>query len=364
MIGNNRPPELYDGLRLHQNENTAGCSPRVLDALSRLRADQIAFYPPYRQTVARCAAHVGVNPDAVVLVNGLEEGILATAVSVLRPAADGAVPEVIIPQPSFEVFGYYAAMLGARVVDVMPSHDFAFPLDDVLTAICARTRVVVLTNPNNPTGAAVPLPAIRTIANAVPADALVFVDEAYVDFGGESFVPELAAYPNVIVGRSYSKAYGLAGLRIGLLTGGVAALEPIRRFVPAYSVNSAAAVGVLAALEDTAYTADYLRQTAESKRLLYEACERWRLHYWPSAANFVLVRTAGHTARVIAGLLERRIYVRDRSEAPGCAGCIRITTGVVEHTRRVIASIEEVLNGAAESTTGPPDMSFAPALSI
>jgi histidinol-phosphate aminotransferase len=193
----------------------------------------------------------------------------------------------------------------------------------------------------------VPLAAIRTIANALPPNAIVFVDEAYIDFGGESFVPELAAFPNVIVGRTFSKAYGLAGLRIGLLTGDTAALDPIRRVVPAYSVNVAAAVGVRAALEDTAYTDDYLRQTGESKRLLYEACERWRLHYWPSAANFVLVRTGGHTARVLDGVLERGIYLRDRSDAPGCAGCIRITAGVVAHTRRVITAIEEVLCAAA-----------------
>jgi histidinol-phosphate aminotransferase len=347
MIGNNRPPELYAGLRLHQNEHTGGCSPRVLEALARLRTDQISLYPPYADVVAACARQVGIHPDTVVLVNGLEEGILAIAVAWLRPTVNGLIPEVVIPQPAFEVFEFYASMIGAHIVSVMPGADFALPLDDVLAAITAQTRVVILTNPNNPTGVPVPLPAIRTIANALPPDAIVFVDEAYIDFGGESFVPELADFPNVVVGRTYSKAYGLAGLRIGLLTGDAAALAPIRRIVPAYSVNVAAAVGVLAALADRAYTEDYLRQTKESKELIYEACERWRLHCWQSAANFVLVRTGQHTRRVLDGVLERRIYLRDRSEAPGCAGCIRITAGVVEHTRRVITAIEEVLCAAA-----------------
>jgi histidinol-phosphate aminotransferase len=347
MIGNNRPPELYAGLRLHQNENTGGCSPRVLEALSRLRPDQIALYPPYAPVVAACAKHVGVDPDTVVLVNGLEEGILALAVAGLRPLHGGLVPEVIIPQPAFEVFGFYAATVGARVVEVMPGEDFAFPLDDVLAAISARTRLVILTNPNNPTGIPVPLAAIRRISSDLPPGALVFVDEAYIDFGGDSFVRELSTHPNVIVGRTYSKAYGLAGLRIGLLTGNVAALDPIRCVVPAYSINFAATVAVLAALDDRAYTDNYLRQTAESKQSLYRACERWRLRYWPSAANFVLVRTGDHTTRVLRGVLDGHIYLRDRSDAPGCAGCIRITTGIVEHTRRVIAAIEEVLCAAA-----------------
>jgi histidinol-phosphate aminotransferase len=105
----------------------------------------------------------------------------------------------------------------------------------------------------------------------------------------------------------------------------------------------AAAVAAVAALDDRAYTLDYLRQTAESRVLLYAACERWGLHFWPSAANFVLVRTAEHTARVLQGALDRGIYLRDRSAEPGCAGCVRITTGIVEHTRRAIAAMEEVL---------------------
>jgi histidinol-phosphate aminotransferase len=347
MIASNRPPELYAGLRLHQNEHTGGCSPRVLEALTRLRPDQIATYPPYAQTVAACASHVGVDPGAVVLVNGLEEGILAIAIACLRPTADGGAAEVVIPQPAFEVFEFYAALAGARIVEVMPADGFAFALDAVVAAISERTRVVILTNPNNPTGVAIPLAAVRTISQALPADAIVFVDEAYIDFGAETFVPELSAFRNVIVGRTYSKAYGLAGLRIGLLTGHAKVLDSIRRVVPAYSVNVAAAAAVLAALEDTAYTRDYLRQTRESKQLVYEACERWGLHYWPSAANFVLVRTGPRTAQILGGALERGIYLRDRSEAPGCAGCIRITAGVVEHTRRAITAIEEVLCAAA-----------------
>ena len=96
-----------------------------------------------------------------------------------------------------------------------------------------------------------------------------------------------------------------------------------------------------------AYTDDYLRQAEESKLLLYAACERWRLRYWKSAANFVLVRAGEHTAAVLEGALERGIYLRDRSTEPGCAGCLRITAGVVAHTRRAIAAIEEVLCAAA-----------------
>jgi len=337
------PAELYDGLRLHQNEHTGGCSPRVLAALARLTREQIATYPPYASTIAACAAHLGVARDAVLLVNGLDEGILALAVAYLRTRTDGLVPEVIIPQPAFEVFEAAATAVGAAVVDVMPQPDFAFPLDDVLAAVTARTRAVIITNPNNPTGVSVPVSAIRTVAKGLPADAVVFVDEAYIDFGGESFIPQLADCANVIVGRTFSKAYGLAGLRAGVLVAEPATLARLRIGVPVYSINVAAAVAVVAALEDRAYRDDYLRQTAESKALLYEACARWRLPYWPSDGNFVLVRTGDRTREIVAGVAARGIYLKDRSNEPGCAGCLRITTGVVDHTRRLITALEEVL---------------------
>jgi histidinol-phosphate aminotransferase len=341
-----RPPELYDGLRLHQNENTGGCSPRVLAALGALRADQIGFYPPYTETIAACAGYLGVPSDSVALVNGLDEGITGMAIAYLRSSAGGFVPEAIVPEPAFEIFTFDTEVVGGRPVPVMPRPDFSFPLEDVLAAITPRTRVVFLTNPNNPTGVSMPLEAIRTIAAAVPSEAIVFVDEAYAEFSRTTFIPQLASCPNVIVGRTFSKAFGLAGLRIGCLVGGADRLDPIRFAIPAYSVNIAAVVAVRAALEDRAYVDEYVRQVAESKTLLYAACDRLGLTYWRSGANFVLVSVGDRAADLVQGAAERGIYLRDRSTERGCAGCVRIGTGVVEHTRRCIAAMDEVLCAA------------------
>jgi len=341
-----KPPELYDGLRLHQNENTGGCSPRVLEALAKLRADQIGFYPPYAEATADVAAYLGVSPDVVTLTNGLDEGIMALAVACLRPAAGGPVLEAIVPEPAFEIFRFDTAVAGGRLVQVMPHPDFSFPLDEVLAAITPNTRVVFLTNPNNPTGVAMPLGAIRAIAGRVPDDAIVFVDEAYAEFAGTSFIPELPSYPNVVVGRTFSKAFGLAGLRIGCLVGAPDTVDPIRRAIPVYSVSIAAAAAVRAALSDLDHLRDYLRQVEESKALLYAACDRLGLTYQRSASNFVLVCAGGRTEALVKGAFERGVYMRDRSTEPGCAGCIRIGSGIVEHTRRCIAVMEDVLCAA------------------
>jgi histidinol-phosphate aminotransferase len=339
-----KPPELYDGLRLHQNENTAGCSPRVMAALARLRPDQISVYPPYSRAVEACARHFGVPSSWLALTNGLDEGIMAAAISYLRRPDGTGVADAIVPQPAFEIFEVDAAVVGGRTVQIPPRPDFSFPLAEVIAAITGRTGIVFVTNPNNPTGTSASIDDVKEVARQLPAGAIVFVDEAYADFApGQTFIPHLQAVRNVVVGRTFAKAYGLAGLRLGALVGQPETLDSIRPAIGVYSVNVAAAVAVEAALEDAAFIEDYLRQVRESKALVYALGDRLGLRYWRSDANFVLVRVGDQAPRIVADAAARGIYLRDRSGEPGCAGCIRITTGIVEHTRRGLAVLEEVL---------------------
>jgi histidinol-phosphate aminotransferase len=338
-----KPAELYDGLRLHQNENTGGPSPKVFEAMAALTPTDLAFYPPYAATIDACARYLGVPSDRVALTNGLDEGIMFLSVAHLRERADGFIPEVIVPEPAFEIFRVDAEVVGGRFVGVAPRPDFSFPLEEVLAAITAQTRVIMVTNPNNPTGVAVPLDVIRRLARRAPRGVIVFVDEAYAEFSGRTMLEELEAFPNMIVGRTFSKAFGLAGLRIGCLVGAPEVLDPIRLAIPVYSVNAAATAAVRAALEDRATLNDYLRQVEESKALLYEACDALGLRYWRSAANFVLVRIGDRVGDFTRAAEARGIYVRDRSTEPGCEGCLRVATGLVEHTKRFIQTMGELL---------------------
>jgi len=341
-----KPPELYAGLRLHQNENTLGCSPRVIAALASLRPDQAGFYPPYSGVVSACAKHLGVDDEQVALVNGLDEGIMAAAFACLRPSPSEPLREAIVPEPAFEIFAFDSEVAGGKVVRVAPRPNFEFALEEVLAAISPETRLVFITNPNNPTGVPVSRDAIKTVAKRMPRGGVVFVDEAYVDFSGDTFVPELRDHPNVVVGRTFSKAYGLAGIRIGAVVGEPATLDPLRRVIPVYSVSITAVVALQAALEDQEYVANYRREVQESKALLYAWCDRLGFEYWKSSANFVLVRIGDRAEAVVKGAAARGIYLRDRSREPGCTGCIRFTTGIVEHTRRGLDALEEVLCAA------------------
>lgn len=332
------------GLRLHLNENTAGCSPAVLAALRALTAQDLALYPDYDDAVGSCAARLHVEAESLLLTNGLDEGILVAAISAFREGSRAARGEGLVVVPAFDMYAACTDAAGGSVVEVPLGPSFEFPLDAVLAAVNERTRIVWLTNPNNPTGRAIPRDAIVRIARHAP-HAIVFVDEAYVDFGGQSLVGDSVAaqFPRLVVGRTFAKAYGLAGVRAGAVIGQRETIARLRRVIPPYSLNVCAAAALPAAFGDTAHYDWYVRQVAESKALLYATFTERGIEHWRSDANFVLARFPGRSASIAASLAVRGVHVRDRSRDPGCADCLRITAGVVDHTRRLLSALEEVL---------------------
>jgi len=345
-----RPAAGPGGLRLHLNENTAGCSPRVLEAIRAVSALDVAFYPEYEEVISESAAYLGVPESWLLLTNGLDEGILAATVAAAQAGVTGGVladvPESIVPQPAFDMYAVCTGAVGGRVVEVPPRADLRFPLEAVLRAIRRSTRLVFITSPGNPTGVRIDLDDIARVSDALPPGARVFVDEAYHDFCGDTAMPLLADRPNVIVGRTFAKGHGLAALRAGAVIAQPDTLGPLRRVVPPYSLNVCAIAGLRAALSDVEYLEWYRSQVRESREMIYALARRRGLPYWESGANFVLVRVGARAAELVTGLAGRGIFVRDRTGDPGCDGCVRITAGVVEHTARCVAAMEEMLCAA------------------
>jgi histidinol-phosphate aminotransferase len=344
--------DLGPGLRLHLNENTGGCSQKVIDAVRAFDGDTLARYPDFRQAVIETAAFLGVDPERVVLTNGLDEGILLASIAYLghrTPTSlvelgapltvTSGAPQVVVSQPAFEPYLHAAHAMGARVVAVPPGPDFEFPLEGVLKALTTNTRIVYLNNPNNPSGRPISKDAIRKVAHEA-GHALVFVDEAYHDFLGENFLADAADYPNVLVGRTFSKAYGLAGLRVGAMIASPGILAPIRKVMPLFNLNVVAVAALRAALTDLDFKSWYIAQANESKALVYAACERAGLRYWKSAANFVLIDGGGMVRPLVDGLIASGVLVRDRTKDPSTPTCFRLTTGVVAHTRRAVETLE------------------------
>jgi len=345
-------PNPGPGLRLHLNENTAGCSPKVLDAIRRISPKDVATYPDYEAAVRETASHIGADPDWLVLTNGLDEGLLLAAIGYLTAGAPDALvalgampvglsgqPEQIVVLPAFEPYIINARALGARTIAVPSEADFAFPLGQVLAAISPNTRLVLINTPHNPSGRPVSEGDIRAVIAGAP-HAVVFIDEAYHDFQGVNFLALTREFPNVMVGRTMSKAYGLAGIRIGLVVASPALLAPIRYVMPLFNLNSVAVAALRAAIADPQFLPASVAEARASKALLYDALTQLGLPHWKSETNFVLVNGGERCQDLVAGLRTRGVLVRDRSTEHGCAGCFRITVGPVEHTKTAIAALE------------------------
>ena len=323
-------------LRLHLNENTGGCSPAVIAALRAIDPLDVASYPDYSEVTSACARWFGVPAEWIVLTNGLDEGLQLVAQQARRGRA-------VIVEPAFEMYAALARGAGLDVTRVFWHPDDAFPLDSVLNVLTVETSVVFLTDPNNPTGRPIPPGVVDRIANVAPR-AYVLLDEAYAEFSGRTLIGDLLdTRRNLIIGRTFAKAFGLAGLRAGALVAHSETLGRLRCNQPPFSLNLSAVRGLTAALEDRAWIGRYIAEVAASRELLYDFAARHGCRVWRSEANFVLIEVGPDAPAIVGALAERGILIKDRSRQPGCDGCVRITAGIVEHTQICITALEEIL---------------------
>jgi histidinol-phosphate aminotransferase len=325
------------GLRLDFNENVVGCSPKVLERLHKIGVDELARYPEREPVELIAANHLGVKPEELLLTNGVDEAIHLVCQTYLETD-----DEVLIVVPTFAMYEIFASATGACIVKVPAGANFSFPTNTVLRHITDKTRLIAIANPNNPTGSVAPLDDLCLIAQSAP-DAAILVDEAYFEFHGESLLHRWRDFPNLFVGRTFSKAYGLAGLRAGLLMGSAETMSEVRRVASPYSVNGVALACLPVALTDVAYVDTYVKDVCTGRKRLEEELRHLGIPFWPSRANFVLTRMGEHNSAFIHGMRERGILVRDRSRDPGCEGCVRITLGSIEQTDQLLSALRETL---------------------
>jgi histidinol-phosphate aminotransferase len=335
-----------DGLRLDFNENTLGCSPRVLECLRQLGPEQLARYPEREPVEAAVANILGVAAPELLLTNGVDEAIHLLCETYLEPG-----DEALIVVPTYSMYRIYMMAAGARVITVPAGKDFHFPADELCQSITQRTRLIAIANPNNPTGTIAPAEKLLRAARSAPA-AAVLVDEAYFEFYGQSVLRQRREFPNLFVARTFSKAYGLAGLRSGVLMGDADQMRAVRRVSSPYNVNAVALACLREALRDQVYIEEYVSEVRESRARLEHALEVRGIQFWPSQANFVLARV-GSAASFVEHMRRRGILVRDRSSDHGCEGCVRITLGPRKHADRLLAALQETFEepGAAQGAS-------------
>lgn len=323
-------------LRLDFNENTVGCSPHVISCLSaKLSAEALTIYPEYEATRTALADYFQMPENQFLLTNGTDEAI---QVLVNTYVDDGG--GVIILHPSYAMYRFYSEVAGAEIKLLgYRAGDLAFPIEELLAAVTPRTRAILISNPNNPTGTAIGAGPIVQILERAP-HAAVLIDEAYYEFFGVTALRLIERYPNLFVSRTFSKAFGMAALRVGCLFSQAANVSIAHKAQSPYSVNLLAAIAVRAAVEDTSYLNHYVQQALKARDLLYQGFAARRIEAYPSQANFVLFRAGDRSVEIRDALRERGVLVRDRSYE--IAGCVRVTAGTPEQVGRFFEALDEV----------------------
>ena len=330
------PEEGREGkLRLDFNENTVGCSPAVLRALQTVTAEQLAMYPEYENSVRRLAAYFGVRPSEMLLTNGVDDALRLLMEVFIEPG-----DAVLIPEPTFSMYRFFSQVAGARVISVRFDRAMNFPVEATLRELRRSPHILFIANPNNPTGTLLDETSLARILDAAPRT-VVLVDEAYFDFSGLTVLPWIRRRPNLIVSRTFSKAAGLAALRMGALFARSDVIAAVRRAFTPYPVNSLALVAAEAALSDEKFLRAYIRDILESRFLLARGLEQLGARVFPSGANFVLVDFGIGGSRLAKRLARRGILVRDRASEFGRDGFMRITAGTVAQTKRLLKTIKE-----------------------
>ena len=320
-------------LRLDFNENTIGPSPKVVEALRAMPPDHIAIYPEYDGLREAVIANLGLvlSPEQIGLFNGVDAAIHAVF------HAYGDRGECLLT--TSPTFGYYTpcAQMQGMAIEAIPYEgpDFAFPLDRIRAALAGQPRLLLICNPNNPTGTRLPPEPILELAAAAP-HTLVVVDELYEAFTGDSVLPlaDFNATPNLLVLRSLAKTAGLAGLRMGFAIGHAAVVDRVGRVTGPYDINSFAVTAAFAALADQPYTDAYVAEVLRARDWLGAELVRARVRHHLAGGNYLLIWPKGPAAEVERRLKEAGILVRSMAGKPLIDGSLRVSIGTTEQMQQ------------------------------
>lgn len=334
-MGQYQPPlegrAEYDGLLLDFNESTRPVSKKVIETIKKFAENgKLQVYPEYFGLEKKIAEYAGVKPEQVLITNGSNQGIDI----VFRTFTEKG-DKVIVPSPTFAMFFQYAQLAGNEIISPLYKRGtLSFPLKEVLDSIDERARLVVVCNPNNPTGTAVQLADIEKIAKQAK-NAMIYIDEAYFEFSKITAAPLIKKYPNIVITRTFSKAFGLAGLRIGYV---IAAKEHIAEMLKVrgpYDVNVLACAAVAAALDDKTSMENYVEEVMKKAKLIVEKFfTENKITYYPSAANFILF-SPDNPENVFGKLKKAGVLVRTQNKQ-NIEGTLRVSIGTVPQMQKFI----------------------------
>lgn len=325
-------------LKLDMNENTLGCSPHVTQALQNISLNDISQYPAYGEIQEKIASTIGVPSDNILITNGGDAGI--TAIYTTYVSKD---EEVLYAIPSYTMYKIDAQRVNANIVTVPYKEKWVYPTEDIIKNITAKTKMIIICSPANPTGDIVSEKDICRIIEAAP-NAIILLDEAYWRFinrDKRSLKHLINKYDNLIIMHTFSKDYGLAGMRIGYLLSNPKNFEYIHKSMDPFSVNNIAIKAALAALDDQEFVKNYVNAVKESKAYVSEVIKSVATEVYASEANFIFFYVGNKYEWFHSKLLKNNIKIRRYPNNPLLKGYLRLTLGTVEQMQTVLNILED-----------------------
>ena len=331
--------------KLASNENPYGASPKIKEYLANAQIE-FAMYPDGYATKLRSAVakHLGVNENQLLFGNGSDENILIVSRAILQPGLN-----TVMADCTFGQYKHNAVVEGAEVRAIPLTEDGGHDLPKMLDAIDEHTAIVWICNPNNPTGTLTPSDEIKAFVEKAPKDVLIILDEAYTEYitdpDYEDSIHLLKDHPNVLIMRTFSKAYGLASFRVGYAIGSeevIRQLEPTRE--PFNNTVLSQEVAILG-LEDQQFIAECKEKNNAGRKQYEEYCKARNLHFYPSQTNFVLMEVKTDSDTVFQELMKRGYIIRS-GNALGKPGYVRVTIGTEEQNTGLLEKMDEVLKEA------------------
>lgn len=336
------PYQIYnesrkEKIRLDLNENSLGCSPRVLDTLKNLSAIDVSIYPEYGPMMDRLAEFYKVDVSNLTISNGADDSIRCIFDCFVEEG-----DEILLPVPNYGMFEIFSRIRNADVTEVLYHDDFSFPSQEMISHISDRTKLVIIVNPANPLSTVIKKNDLLEILQRAE-NSLIVLDETYFHFLKSSYLDLIQSYENLVIVQTFSKAFGLTGLRLGLLLSNKKNIEQLNKVNLPFAVNSIAVKAAEAALKDTAFIESVVRHVETEKSYLKSELQKLGLEVFSGYTNYIMIKIGEKSNEIFEALQRKNILVRNLDKYPLLQGYLRMTIGTRENNQQFLSALRELL---------------------
>ena len=333
-------------IRLDLNENLMCCSPKVMEALKNINPEEIAMYPESGVLIERLTTQNNLLPENVMVTNGGDDAIRC----ILDTYVDSQ-ERAIIPTPTYPMFKMLLQQRNARVIEVLYDQDFSFPAKNFLSAIGKGVRMAIIVNPNNPTGGSIQKEDLmRILERAQESEVIVLLDETYCHYASKTYIELVKEFDNLIVMQTFSKAFGLTGLRMGYVISSKFNIEQLHKINLPFPVNAIAINAALAALEDNNFIKTVISEVQKEKQFLCEELRKLNIEAIMTDINFLIVPFGENCDLVHQLLAQRGILVKNLNAIPLMQGYLRISIGTRKEHLLLLKALEKIINDLQKGT--------------